>query len=116
MRKLVYKVENKKGYIGNIKTLARAKEIAESIQGRITSYLIPMDESVATKKYVGKTPVTPYVPPYKKWLVSKPNYISSSVYFFLAGTINYIFRRRAYFHTAPNLQTKVVIANFEPKT
>ena len=66
MRKLVYKVENKKGYIGNIKTLARAKEIAESIQGRITSYLIPMDESVATKKYVGKTPVTPYVPPYKK--------------------------------------------------
>ena len=66
MRKLVYKVENKKGYIGNIKTLARAKEIAESIQGRITSYLIPMDKSVATKKYVGKTPVTPYVPPYTK--------------------------------------------------
>ena len=48
MRKLVYKVENKKGYIGNIKTLARAKDIAESIQGRITSYLIPMDKSVAT--------------------------------------------------------------------
>ena len=66
MRKLVYKVENKKGYIGNIKTLARAKEIAESIKGRITSYLIPVDESVATKKYVGKTPVTPYVPPYTK--------------------------------------------------
>lgn len=66
MRKLVYKVENKKGYIGNIKTLARAKEIAESIQGRITSYLVPVDESVATKKYVGKTPVTPYVPPYTK--------------------------------------------------
>ena len=66
MRKVVYKVENKKGYIGNIKTLARAKEIAESIQGRITSYLIPMDESVATKKYVGKTPVTAYVPPYTK--------------------------------------------------
>ena len=66
MRKLVYKVENKKGYIGNIKTLARAKEIAESIQGRITSYLIPVDESVATKKYVGKTPVTPYIPPYTK--------------------------------------------------
>lgn len=66
MRKLVYKVENKKGYIGNIKTFARAKEIAESIQGRITSYLVPVDESVATKKYVGKTPVTPYVPPYTK--------------------------------------------------
>ena len=66
MRKLVYKVENKKGYIGNIKTLARAKEIAESIQGRITSYLVPVNESIATKKYVGKTPVTPYVPPYKK--------------------------------------------------
>ena len=66
MRKLVYKVENKKGYIGNIKTLARAKEIAESIQGRITSYLIPVDENVATKKYVDKTPVTPYVPPYTK--------------------------------------------------
>ena len=66
MRKLVYKVENKKGYIGNIKTLARAKEIAESIQGRITNYLVPVDESVATKKYVGKTPVTPYVPPYTK--------------------------------------------------
>ena len=82
MRKLVYKVENKKGYIGNIKTLARAKEIAESIQGRITNYLVPVDESIATKKYVGKTPVTPYVPPYTKWLVSKPNYISSSVYFF----------------------------------
>ena len=66
MRKLVYKVENKKGYISNIKTLARAKEIAESIQGRITNYLVPVDESVATKKYVGKTPVTPYVPPYTK--------------------------------------------------
>lgn len=66
MRKLVYKVENKKGYIGNIKTLARAKEIAESIQGRITSYLVPVNESIATKKYVGKTPVTPYVPPYTK--------------------------------------------------
>ena len=66
MRKLVYKVENKKGYIGNINTLSRAKEIAESIQGRITSYLIPMDESVATKKYVGKTPVTPYISPYTK--------------------------------------------------
>ena len=66
MRKLVYKVESKKGYIGNIKTLARAKEIAESIQGRITSYLVSVDESVATKKYVGKTPVTPYVPPYTK--------------------------------------------------
>ena len=66
MRKLVYKVENKKGYIGNIKTLARAKEIAESIQERITSYLDPVDESIATKKYVGKTPVTTYVPSYTK--------------------------------------------------